>query len=464
MKKPNVILVYPDQMRFDTLNVNGNKVTNTPNLDALANGGANFKKAHTSYPLCCPFRASIMTGLYPHKNGMFSNHYPLATDLPHYLPKLMGDNGYKTAWIGKWHLDGGKKFRRVPKEYWCGFDELIGYGRGHHYIDSLYYRNEDETPYKSDKFEPVYQTEHLMDFMERSIEEDKPFMGMICYGLPHPPVEMQPEEFKNKYNKDQIELPPTVPPHLHEKAKEYIAMYYGMVDFVDGEIGRLTSFLKEKGIFDNTIFIVVSDHGDMCGEYAMFEKSIYYNSSSHVPLIISYPDKIKENTVVTQLVDPLIDITPTILDLCDIEVPKTMDGYSMKKIVETGADKDFRDYVYYQIIRVPEEICDVMDKPDRKPYNERGFRTDDYLYVEKANVPFALHDLSYDKYEMINCVNNFKQYPEMKDFRVKLASIMEELGDSWDTQRTVLPPDFQTQKEAINDYSDMYSQAKYENI
>ncbi|OOB77273.1 MAG: hypothetical protein BEN19_00375 [Epulopiscium sp. Nuni2H_MBin003] len=462
MKKPNVILVYPDQFRYDAVGCNGNAIVDTPNLNNLAAGGANFNDAHTSYPLCCPFRASIMTGLYPHKNGMFSNHYPLRTDLPHYLPSLMKDEGYKTAWIGKWHLNGGRKFERVPKEYWCGFDELIGYGRGHHYIDSLYYRNECDTPYKSDKYEPVYQTEHLMDFMDRSLAEDKPFMGMICYGLPHPPVEMQPEESKNKYSPNDITLPITVPADTVDKAKDYIAKYYGMVDIVDREIGRLIDHLKEKGIFENTIFIVVSDHGDMCGEYGMFEKSIFYSSSSHVPLIISYPDKIKANTVINQLVDPLIDITPTILDLCDIAVPETMDGYSMKTMLTTGQDDDFRDFVYYQIIPLPNELCDQMDRPDRKPYAERGFRTKDVLYVEKENVPFALFDYKRDKLEFMNCVDNYKYYPQVKDCSAKLKDIMSGFDDKWSFRRESLPPDFQTQDEAIKDYDNNYSKAVIE--
>lgn len=461
--KPNVIFIYPDQLRYDGLSCNGNKVVNTKNIDKLANEGANFQSAYTSYPLCCPFRASIMTGLYPHKNGMFSNHYPLRTDLPYYLPKLMKNEGYKTAWIGKWHLNGGRKFERVPKEYWCGFDELIGYGRGHHYIDSLYYRNEDDTPYKSDKYEPIYQTEHLMDFIDRALVEDKPFMGMICYGLPHPPVEMQPEESKNKFSPEQIELPITVPDDTKEKAKQYIAHYYGMIEVVDEQIGRIVNHLKEKNIFDNTIFIVVSDHGDMCGEYGMFEKSIFYSSAAHVPLIISYPNKINNNTIIDQLVDPLIDITPTILDLCDISVPSCMDGFSMKKMLFEGQDNDFRDFVYYQIITVPEEICDVMDKPDRKPYAERGFRTKDVLYVEKENVPFALFDYTREKLEFMNCIDNFKYYPQIKEYRQKLSEIMNDLEDSWNLKRTQLPPDFQTQSEAIKDYDNNYSKAIFEN-
>ncbi|ONI38478.1 hypothetical protein AN639_05580 [Candidatus Epulonipiscium fishelsonii] len=462
MKKPNVILVYPDQLRYDGLSCNGNKVLNTTNMDSLAQNGVNFNEAYTSYPLCCPFRASIMTGLYPHKNGMYSNHYPLRTDLPHYLPSLMKEEGYKTAWIGKWHLNGGRKFERVPKEYWCGFDELIGYGRGHHYIDSLYYRNEDEIPYKSDKYEPTYQTEHLMDFIDRSIEEDKPFMGMICYGPPHPPVEMQPEEWKTKFSPAQIDLPITVPDDTKDKAKKYIAQYYGMIELIDKEIGRIMDHLKEKEVFEDTIFIVVSDHGDMCGEYGMFEKSIFYSSASHVPLIIHYPNGIKKDTQINQLVDPLIDITPTILDLCDIHVPETMDGYSMKTMLTTGEDKDFRDFVYYQIIPLPTELCDQMDRPDRKPYAERGFRTKDVMYVEKENVPFALFDYTREKLEFMNCIDNYKYYPQVEDASKKLNSIMSQFGDSWQLRREVLPPDFQTQKEAIKDYDNNYSKAIYE--
>ncbi|WP_409967979.1 sulfatase [Bengtsoniella intestinalis] len=462
MKQPNVILIYPDQLRFDALSCNGNTVSHTPRMDELAQEGTNFQRSYSSYPLCCPFRASLMTGLYPHKNGMYSNHYPLATDLPHYLPKIMGDNGYKTAWIGKWHLNGGKKFEAVPKEYWCGFDELIGYGRGHHYIDSLYYRNEDPTPYKSEKFEPVYQTEHLMDFVDRSLAEEKPFMGMICYGLPHPPVEMQPEDYKTMFSADDITLPVTVPPHHQKKAKEYIAMYYGMVKCVDEQIGRLIDHLKEKGIYDDTVFIVLSDHGDMCGEFGMYEKSIFYDASAHTPMLIRYPAKVKSGSRPTQMVDSLIDVTPTILDLCDIAVPETMDGMSMGAILKEGQDETFRDYTYYEILRVPEELCDVMDKPDRKNYAERGFRTADTVYVERANVPFAYYDLTTDPLEQYNCIDNFKFYPQIKECRAKLSDMMAQYHDDWSLQRDQLPPDFQTQKEAIADYDNAYQKAQYE--
>ncbi len=322
MKRPNVVWVYPDQLRYDALSVSGNTICETPSMDWLAGNGANFVDAHTSFPLCCPFRASTMTGLYAHKNGMYSNHYPISLDLDHYLPQTMKEAGYRTGWIGKWHLNGGKKFDIVPKEYRLGFNEFIGYSRGHHYIDAIYYRDDDSTPLTSDKFEPEFQTDQLIDFMDRAVNDDQPFLGMICYGIPHPPVDMQPDESKYRYSPDQIELPDTVPDHMKEEAKIFRAKYYGLVNAVDKEIGRITDYLKKKGIFEDTVFIVVSDHGEMAGEFGLYEKIVSYRSSSQVPLIINYPRMIEEGTKVEQLVDPSVDIMPTILDLCGVDIPE----------------------------------------------------------------------------------------------------------------------------------------------
>lgn len=464
MKRPNVIWVYPDQLRYDALSVSGNPVCETPHMDWLANNGANFTDAHTSFPLCCPFRASVMTGLYAHKNGMYSNHYPISLDLPHYLPEVMGDAGYKTAWIGKWHLNGGMKFDIVPKDYRLGFDEFIGYSRGHHYIDAIYYRDDNPVPHTSPQFEPEFQTDHLIDFMDRSIAEDKPFMGMICYGIPHPPVDMQPDESKYRYSPDQIDLPDTVPDYMAEDAKVFRAKYYGLVNAVDAQIGRITDHLKEKGIFEDTIFIIVSDHGEMAGEFGLYEKIVSYRASSHVPLIINYPKLIQEGTKVDQLVDPSVDVTATILDLCGIEVPETMDGSSLKTMLEAGKDEGYKDHIYYQALQVADHVCEVVDKEDKKPFGQRGIRTKDYLYVELQGKPFKLFDLKKDPGEKYNLVDNFYGYAAVKEHRARLKVLMDQYQDSWDVERGILPPDFETHAAALDRYDALLEKATVEEL
>ena len=144
---PNIVLIYPDQMRYDSTSRSGNKLVKTPAFDALAEAGAYFENAYTSFPLCCPFRASLMSGAYAHSIGMCTNHYPINLNWPGtFLPQAVKTRGYETAWIGKWHLNGGNKFDYVPREYRLGFDEFIGYSRGHH-MSELYELGHREIAY-----------------------------------------------------------------------------------------------------------------------------------------------------------------------------------------------------------------------------------------------------------------------------------------------------------------------------
>ncbi len=438
VEQPNIILVYSDQLRFDALSANGHKLCKTPNIDSLIAGGVSFENAYNSYPLCCPFRASLITGQYAHTNGMYSNHYPLSQNLPAYLPQIISQAGYKTAWIGKWHLSGGGSYKHIPKEYWFGFDEMIGFSAGHRYTESTYYINEDTTPHKTDRYEPEYQTEHMIDFIDRAMHDNQPFMGMVCYGIPHGPGHLQPDKYK-QIKADDITLVDTVPLYEYGKAKQYNALYYNMVNSVDVEVGKLIKHLKSSGIFDNTIFIFVSDHGTMCGEYGMYQKSNYYSSSTHVPFIISYPKNIAGGVKNYDMIDPAIDIAPTILDLCNIEIPHSMQGQSLKKLLYSGIDSTLRDYVYYEIIPVDEKLLEVLQKEDGRPYAERGFRTKDVLYAECNNTPFAYYNTQRDPQEKYNLAFNIQHIPEVLACRERLKEIMQDVCDDWSLKREQLP-------------------------
>lgn len=120
--RPNILIIYPDQLRADAMSCAGNPCIKTPHFDRLASEGVRFTDAFVCFPLCGPFRASLFTGKYPHANGMFANHYPIPTDQK-FLAQILRDNGYQTGYVGKWHLDGGVKFGFVPPgERRLGFD------------------------------------------------------------------------------------------------------------------------------------------------------------------------------------------------------------------------------------------------------------------------------------------------------------------------------------------------------
>ncbi len=443
--RPNIVYIYPDQMRYDAMGNAGNRVVKTPTFDRMAAEGATFRGAYTSYPLCCPFRASVMTGKYAHNHGLTANHYPIPLG-QEYLPEILNRHGYSTGWIGKWHLNGGKKQDFVPAEYRCGYQHFVGFSRGHEYEKSVYYVNDDETPRKSKRFEPEYQTTQLIDFMRESLESGNPFMASICYGPPHHPHEA-PEHYLNMYSPDEIEISDRVPAGEEQRAKEFLATYYGLVTWVDYEISKVLSWIDEQGITDNTMVIVVSDHGDMAGDYGKYQKkNLCFEGSMHVPFLMRYPNKIRKGLVIDQLVDPSVDIFSTILDICGIEIPEYAQGLSLKGQLFEEENPLKKDYVYYQAIRAIQQPSESYAESNSAI---RGIRTEEYLYVSEENTPTALYDLKEDPQELNNLIDDIVHTDRIRRFDKMLTQKMQELGDSWDVGNPDPIPDYQTHADGM---------------
>ena len=204
----------------------------------------------------------------------------------------------------------------------------------------------------SRRFEPEYQTGHLLEFMGRMVRNDRPFMAMICYGIPHSPVDMSVEPYLNMYSPENVELPPTVPSWKAEASARYRAKYYGLVSCVDDQLARIDAWLRENGIFDNTAVIFVSDHGDMCGEHGLEYKSSFHEASAHVPLAIRWPSVIAGGTRVSQIVDPAVDLFPTILEMCGAELPSFAQGTSLLRAACSGYEPEREDVGYYELLKV----------------------------------------------------------------------------------------------------------------
>lgn len=247
-EKPNVLIIYPDQMRYDCMGCTGNQVVKTPGFDRLFSESVSFNNAYTSFPLCCPFRASLFTGKYSTSHGMMANHYPVRLNQK-FLPQIMSDNGYETFWVGKWHLNGGKKYDHVPKEYRLGFNHFVGFSRGHEYLTPVYYRDDDPTPYKSDMFEPDMQTGHLLELIDDSLKSGKPFFGAVGYGLPHESVDLAPDYYKRLYKPEEITPSPTVVSGQEERIKKFTAKYYGLVANVDYQVQRILNFWNRAALW-----------------------------------------------------------------------------------------------------------------------------------------------------------------------------------------------------------------------
>lgn len=476
--RPNILIVYPDQLRYDALSCSGNPTVRTPHIDRLAREGVRFSEAYTSYPLCCPFRASMLTGKQAQGHGLVQNHTPLRGG-QRFLPECLRDAGYLTGYVGKWHLYGGPKPGFVPPDSRCGFEHFVGFNRGHDYLSSVYF-DDNGRAHHCRRYEPDYQTDQLMDFVEGAAASGKPFFGYVSYGPPHFPMDM-PDYLRGIYRADEVVLPPGVPnpdlqrkvqktrneeycqgdprsPHKSHAAddtkpsgepesegeiRQFIAEYYGMVHNIDWNVGRILNLLDKLGIADNTLMVFLSDHGDMFGQHGSFcgIKCQPYRAAMHVPLIVRYPSRFAARAS-DAMVDVGVDMMPTLLDLCGLDMPDGMHGESYLPVLDGAADAA-RDAVMYQVFRQtggqPGEFA---------PYAQRGIRTKDWLYVRHKDRRVMLHDERTDYHEQHNLVADPAHAPLMDAFDARIAAYMDATGDDWNTAADFPPPDFLTHAEA----------------
>ncbi len=456
-QKPNVLIIYPDQMRADAMSCAGNPVIKTPNFDRVANEGVRFEQAFTSFPLCCPFRASVFTGKYAHSHGMFANHFPLPLD-QEFLPAILQRKGYRTGYFGKWHLNGGPKHSYVKPEERLGFERFIGFSRGHAHARSIFYRDNDETPRVSNRYEPDYQTDHLIEFIEDASEdsEGRPFFGTVCFGPPHTPLDAS-DCWLNLYSPDEVPViedaydsPEDIP-----ESCEFLAKYYGQIANIDYNIGRLLNCLDRNGLADNTLLIVVSDHGDMAGEHGKYGKKTPYDSSMRVPFLIRYPKEFKAGRVATGLVDAGVDLMPTILDLCGIEAPEGVQGTSFLPILRDEAES-VRNEVFYEVMMMKEG-------EEKFPIPERGVRTRDRLFVRTPEGPKLFFDLENDPAESNNLAESASHKEEIAEFNRILKRHMQAINDAWEIEAIYPPPNYQTHTERGTYKEEIYKKAVPEN-
>ncbi|MFK7805386.1 MAG: sulfatase [Anaerolineae bacterium] len=480
--QPNILIIYPDQMRHDVMGCAGNRVIKTPFLDQLVKEGVQFNNAHVSYPLCCPFRASLMTGKYAQSHGMLQNHFPIDTN-QEFLANLLKDAGYQTGYVGKWHLAGGPKPGFVaPGEGRLGFDDFVGFNRGHRYFDAIYYRDTNQ-PYTSKRYEPDFQTDHMLEYIESAVSNGskKPFFGFIGYGPPHHPNTM-PDHWRNLYDPAEIPLPPGVPnpemqlevqqkrleidcegnekaalrsrvaygakkplePETEEETRQFIAEYYGMVSNIDFNIGRILNYLDRLGIAEDTMVIFLSDHGDMLGQHGYYcgYKPTGHKSAMQVPFIVRYSKKFEAGKKVDALIDVAVDTMPTLLELCGVAIPEAVQGISYLPLLNGSADET-RDHINYQTFKMVDGAAHEFT-----PVPERGIRTKDWMYVRQPGRRKLLFDQKADPDELNNLVDDPQYGALMDSFDEQIKAHMNATGDDWGMHLNFPPPDFMTHEES----------------
>jgi arylsulfatase A-like enzyme len=465
--RPNIIFIMTDDQATRTVSAYDGAINGTPNIDRLAEEGVKFQNSFVTNSICNPSRASILTGKYGHKNGVVGNASPWNNQQT-LLPRLLQKAGYKTALIGKWHLNS------PPGDEFDYSNRLIGAGK-----QGFYYNPDFETG--DGKKEKVtghstnLVTGKALDWLSKETEQqENPFMLFVQYKAPHVP-RMPQFQYLDRYAKDSIPEPKTLyddydtrAPYAQEanmkihynalplmedhnpeeniyfarmddeqrrkwhrykdpETKEYQKMkaegllngkgekqfayqkfikdYLRLIDGVDANMGKLLDWLDEHpDIKNNTLVVFTSDQGFFTGQHGWAEKRFMYEESLQTPLLMRWPNAIEAGQTIDRMVQN-IDFAPTFLDAAGIEIPNNMQGRSFKPMLDGEEVKDWRRAIYYH----------YYDHGIHNVPRHEGVRTDRYKLIHfYTNNAWEFYDLREDPYEVRNFYGN-KEYNEVID-------------------------------------------------
>lgn len=417
-KKPNVLVFFTDQQRWDTVGMHGNALDVTPNFDRLAKAGSFVPSSFTAQPVCGPARSMLQTGLYPTTTGCFRNDIPLPQGQKT-LADYFGAAGYHTAYIGKWHLAESEPVRRDQQggyDYWLASNilEFTSWP----YKTTLYDR--DETAHDL----PGYRVDTLTDAAIRHIAEprDDPFFMFLSFLEPHHQNQHDnypaPVGYEDRLAARATEYPPDLD-SLGGTTKEHYHGYMGMVARLDEALGRIIDALISLDEFENTIILFTSDHGCHFKTRNAEYKRSCHEASIRVPTLLHGPG-FNDGTAITRNCS-LVDLPPTLLDAAGIKVPEEMQGTSLL------APKDGPDDVFIQI---------------SESQVARALRHDKWKYCISANHldPFAhagsdryreseLYDLEADPWELENLVKSEDHAGIRGKLAERLIARMVEAGE-----------------------------------
>ncbi|MCT4597884.1 MAG: sulfatase [Vallitalea sp.] len=447
MVKSNVIWIFGDQLRGQAIGYNGDPNAITPNIDNLARLGVNFTEAVSGFPLCCPFRGSMLTSVYPH-NCVPGHEYqmnPKQKTIAH----VFNENGYHTAYFGKWHVDGYKEqnirtadcfseinkgratMHVVPPERRGGFERWIGYDNNNSPWDTWVHGGEGDVTnsFRLDGYETDCLTDLLIDYLVEQKEKDNPFFAVLSVQPPHDPY-VAPDEFARNYKPHNIQLRDNVPniDYIKEQAKQDLAGYYAQIENLDMNLGRIRKSLNELGLADNTHIMFFSDHGDMHGCHGQFKKTTPYQEAISIPFIIGgeisrYNGRLNGSCDV-----PInhVDIAPTTLGLCNIDVPVWMEGTNYAHYRLRGSrSMEEPDSAYLQSV-IPTGHEDSIE------FSWRGLVTKDgWKYVCFENTAWLMFNLNDDPLEQMNLAYNSKYKDKRKELNDRLKKWINDTNDQF---------------------------------
>ena len=420
--RPNVVVFFTDQQRWDTAGIHGNPMNLTPNFDRMALEGTHAYNSFTCQPVCTPARACLQTGLYATQTTCFTNSRCLPQDL-RTLADCYNDAGYRTSYIGKWHLCQQEP---VPRGHRGGYQDWLG-ANLFEFVSDAYncvLFDEDNHAVKL----PGYRVDAVTDAVIRAIDEykDSPFFLFTSYLEPH--FQNSRDDYPAPDGYAELYNDPWFPPDLRAlggSSARHLPGYYGMVKRLDEALGRILDALKSLGLSENTIVLFTSDHGCHFKTRNDEYKRSCHDSSIRVPTTIAGPG-FRGGGRIQELVS-IVDLPPTLLDACSIPVPSQMVGRSILPLTR-GEREGWPEEVFVQISEAQvaravrtKRWTYCVSAPDRDPRTD----PDSDRYVEEA-----LYDLRADPYTLNNLIGLTSHREAADVMRQRLIRRMAEAGEA----------------------------------
>jgi len=484
MPRPNLLFIFTDEQRADTMAASGNSRIETPVLDRLADGATVFESCYVTQAVCTPSRSSIMTGLWPHTNGCTRNNVPLMTDTQ-CLAEMLPEGEYACGYHGKWHL-GDEIFRQHGFDEWMSIEDMYTahYTEGRDrrarsdYHHSLVERG--QTPSESNYFnrnlcarlpeelgKPAFLAREASRFIRENRE--RPWALYVNFLEPHMPF-FGPRD--DQHPTDGITLPgnfdsPPGPDQplktrllraaYHERGhsglalkteadwRRMIANYWGLCSLVDTHVGTILGTLAECGLDDDTIVVYTSDHGDMMGSHRLLAKCVQFEEALKVPLIVRLPGQ----TAPRRVSGPVsqIDLVPTLLELMGVDAPGHLQGESIAPLVRGEASSSERDaFVEWNgpntgigsdsagvpkltgemlKIATPDEAAASITDPVRTVIGPEGWKLNASQLGEHE-----LYDLGSDPLETTNLFGRAEHNLRASELAARIRAWQERTGDT----------------------------------
>lgn len=459
-KRLNVLFLMADQLAAAFLPAYGNRVVQSPNIDALAEGGVTFDSFYCASPLCAPSRFTMMAGAHVSRIGAYDNAAEFASEVPTFA-HYMRAAGYRTALAGKMHFCGpdqlhGFEERLTTDIYPADFGWTPDWENPG--IRPSWYHNmgsvtESGTCVRSNQLdfddEVTYAARRQIYDLARS-SEDRPFFLTVSWTHPHDPYANLPELF-DLYRDEDIPMPAVrqsdVPDDPHSQRLRHVSdmasytiteadirrarrAYFASISYVDRQVGVLMQALKESGLEDNTVVIMTADHGDMLGERGLWYKMTWFENACRIPLIVSAPGKFKAGRITTNASH--LDLLPTLAEIANdggaFQPAAEIDGKSLLGALSGGAGHD-------------EAIGEYCGEGAIAPLVM--IRRANWKFVHTPSDPDQLYDLKADPLEKQNLAADAKHAVTVEAFRKEvkqrwdLAKLKEQVIDSQRRRRIV---------------------------